>query len=55
MFKFAFCPTFTIMSFIFFVSVVDVALYILTIIFTFSEGYGFNDLTFLGPSSHVLY
>jgi len=48
MLKFTFCPTFTVASFIFFITLIDVLLFITLTVYTNSEGTGFSPDTFLG-------
>ena len=55
MWKFAFCPTFTPMSFIFMVWVMNTIAYIVSLILTATnENRRINDLVFLGPDLKVL-
>jgi hypothetical protein len=55
MLKFTFCPTFTIISFIFFITMIDVVVYITTLIVTWATPeYQMSTLSFLGPSGTVL-
>jgi membrane associated rhomboid family serine protease len=54
MMKFTFCPSFSIYSFIFFVTVVDVIVYLTTLIVSFTSGGGFNSGQFLGPDVLIL-
>lgn len=54
MLKFTCCPTFTIYSFIFFITMIEVIVYITTIIVSFTNGSGFNMGQFLGPDVTVL-
>ena len=54
MLKLTFCPTFTILSFIFFITMIDIIMYILTLIFTFAYGDSLSYYAFLGPSCEVL-
>ena len=53
MLKFTFCPTFTVYSFIFFVTLLDIIIYIATLIATGADGESLGD-EFLGPSTEVL-
>lgn len=50
MLKFTFCPTFTIFSFIFFITLIDVLVYITTLIANTAKSYPLDDSNFLGPS-----
>eukprot|EP00347_Sterkiella_histriomuscorum_P024243 403331813 len=50
MLKFTFCPSFTIFSFIFFITLIDVLIYITTLIATGAKGYPLDNDNFLGPS-----
>ncbi len=52
--KFACCPTFTVASFIFFITLVDILMYITTLIINIAEGYDFDFYNFLGPTSVIL-
>jgi hypothetical protein len=54
MLKFTFCPTFTIVSFIFFITMIEVIIYITTLIVTFVQDKPLNYNQFLGPNSSVL-
>ena len=53
MLKFTFCPTFTIKSFIFFISMVDIIMYIITLVISISK-YSLSTDSFLGPYIVVL-
>ena len=58
MLKFTFCPTFTFKSFIFFVTIVDILVYIMTLCWTwFSTDPSYDHMNpsqFLGPNVWVL-
>jgi len=54
MLKFTFCPTFTVRSFIFFITIIDICMYVLTLIVTGAEGLPLNSANFLGPNTKVL-
>lgn len=54
MLKFTFCPTFTIFSFIFFITIVEILVYITTLIATEVKGYGLSNNNFLGPDYKIL-
>lgn len=54
MLKFTFCPTFTFYSFIFFVTMVDIVLYIITLLMTMFGNYSLDPFQFLGPSALLL-
>jgi hypothetical protein len=54
MLKFTCCPTFTVYSFIFFITVVDILFYIVTIVVSFTNYNGFNQGQFLGPDVNAL-
>ena len=54
MLKFTFCPTFTFYSFIFFVTMIDIALYLITLGITMFGNYNLDPLQFLGPNIKVL-
>lgn len=53
MLKFTFCPTFTIKSFIFFITLIDYIVFLITVILTVMN-YSLDPLNFLGPSWIVL-
>jgi hypothetical protein len=53
MLKFTFCPGMTIRYFISIISLVQLACYLICIIFTLAGGYGLNPAIFLGPSPKV--
>jgi hypothetical protein len=43
MLKFTFCPTFSVFSFVFFITMIDVLVYITTLVVSFTGSYnGFN-------------
>ena len=50
MLKFTFCPTFTIVSFIFFITLLEILVYITTLIATGAKGYDLDSKSFLGPN-----
>ena len=54
MLKFTFCPTFTIFSFIFVITLVDIIVFITSLIATGVKGERMNSENFLGPSTDVL-
>lgn len=55
MLKFTFCPKFTIFSFIFFITIIDVIVFLVTVIVSFTGSYGgLNPLEFLGPDPFLL-
>lgn len=54
MLKFTFCPTFTIFSFIFFITLIDVLIYITTIIASLAKYHEFDYNNFLGPTMNTL-
>jgi len=55
MVKFTFCPTFTVRSFIFFITIIDILMYIITLIVSGTGSYGgLGDYAFLGPSLKVI-
>jgi len=54
MLKFTFCPSFTIFSFIFFITIIDVLIYITTLIANTAKGYSLDYDNFLGPSVSIL-
>jgi len=54
MLKFTFCPTFTIFSFIFFITMIDVLIYLTTLIATLAKKYPMDSNNFLGPSLIIL-
>lgn len=54
MLKFTCCPTFTVYSFIFFITMIDLIVYLVSIIVSFTNGDGFNNGQFLGPDVGVL-
>jgi membrane associated rhomboid family serine protease len=54
MLKFTFCPTFSIVSFIFFITIVDIIVYIATLIGTGVSGQYLDSQNFLGPSGKTL-
>mmetsp|Transcript_25194 Transcript_25194/g.18991 ORF Transcript_25194/g.18991 Transcript_25194/m.18991 type:complete len:265 (-) Transcript_25194:29-823(-) len=55
MLKFTFCPTFTVFSFVFFITCFDIFMYILTLCWTmFSSDQTLDSGSFLGPSYEVL-
>lgn len=55
MLKFTCCPSFTIYSFIFFITMMDVIIYFTTIIVSYTGKYnGLNNDQFLGPDVMVL-
>jgi len=54
MLKFTFCPTFTIFSFIFFITIVEILVYITTLIATWVKGNGMDSNYFLGPEQIIL-
>ena len=49
MLKFTFCPTFTIKSFVFFIAIVNIIMYIVSLVWTFKD-YQLNQLYFMGPN-----
>lgn len=55
MVKFTFCPTFTVRSFIFFITLIDILIYIITLIVSFTGTYsGFGNYAFLAPDLFVI-
>ena len=54
MLKFTCCPTFSIYSFIFFITMVDIIIYIVSLIVSFTNYGGFNQNQFLGPDVYCL-
>ena len=55
MLKLTCCPSFTIYSFIFFITMIDLAVYVTTLIVSFTGSYqGLNNDQFLGPDVMVL-
>lgn len=53
MLKFTCCPTFTVYSFIFFVTMIEILIYLVTVVVS-AAGNGLNDGQFLGPDVMVL-
>ena len=53
MLKFTFCPTFTIKSFVFFIAIVNIIMYIVSLVWTFTD-YQLNQSYFMGPNLFVL-
>ena len=55
MIKFTCCPKFTVRSFIFFITVIDILVYITTVVVSFTGSYkGLEPSAFLGPNSEVI-
>lgn len=54
MLKFTCCPTFTVYSFIFFITMLEILIYFVTVILTAVNGDGLSSNYFLGPSGNVL-
>jgi len=55
MLKFTFCPTFSMMSFIFVITAIDIFMYVLTLCWTmFSIDETLDPTSFLGPSYETL-
>mmetsp|Transcript_7013 Transcript_7013/g.9215 ORF Transcript_7013/g.9215 Transcript_7013/m.9215 type:complete len:183 (-) Transcript_7013:369-917(-) len=54
MWKTTFCPTFNSKRFIFFIILINMAVYITTLLFTWFEGKSLNHFIFLGPSPKIL-
>ena len=54
MLKFTCCPTFTVFSFIFFITMMDVIVYLVTLIVSETSGSGLNNGQFLGPDVTIL-
>ena len=53
MLKFTFCPNFQFRSFIFFITIVDILIFVITDVVSLTRG-GFSKYSFLGPTIEVL-
>jgi membrane associated rhomboid family serine protease len=53
MLKFTCCPNFSVYSFIFYITMIDIIVYIVTVIISLTKG-GLSSSDFLGPNTDVL-